>query len=110
MGYVPLKKKKNTEVEMADEVTSVTYYGVHIVEVRDGKITLRNGGHWTHSTKNRLNQAAMELHLGFVVFAKDFTWYVDYGNATYLFVDGMQLDCKRQMVCGQTPVPGNWDN
>jgi len=69
---------------------SVRLYNTDIVTYHpDGSITLRNGGHQTRTTLQRINQL---LPPGLSVFQKKYDWYVLYrGKGTLPFSDGMRV-------------------
>jgi len=73
------KRKKNTVVTHdGDGGFVVTLHGTDIVKVdRFGRITLKTGGYRTHTTRTRINQVSDEYALGFRVFQKNFTWYIE---------------------------------
>lgn len=73
----------------------VVYTKTTIVEWRDGQITLRSGGWETVTTKRKMNQASNQFALGFSVYQKDYTWWVDKPDGeTVLFEDGMTFNAK----------------
>ena len=73
--------------------TEVIYYETTIVQFDNGEIWLNTGDWWTASTKNRMNQVSRQFDLGFYVYAKNGTWYVDYLGKTHEFsVSTIRLD------------------
>ncbi len=67
----------------ADGVLRVTYHATPVVTVYpNGRIVLDTGGWFTVTTRNRMNQAAQELGLSFVVYQKAFDWYVNIDGLT----------------------------
>lgn len=72
----------------ADGVLRVTYHYTNVVTVYpSGKVVLDHGGWRGPTTKTRMNQASHQLGLGYLVWQKDFNWYVD--------VDGHTIDFDR---------------
>ena len=49
------------------------------------RIILRTGGWKTVTTKTRMNQAASEFNLGFMVSQEDYAWFVRYGDKVLPF-------------------------
>ena len=73
--------------------TEVIYYETVIVQFDDREIWLDTGNWWTASTKSRMNQVSRHFDLGFRVFAKNSTWYVEYQGKTHEFaVTKIQLN------------------
>jgi hypothetical protein len=72
------------------QTLEVWYHKTMVVQVRDGKIYLQNGGWWTSTTKNRINQAIAEFGLTIDrVCQQERLWYC--GNAAWTteVVDGL---------------------
>src|SRR4051812_23558270 len=69
----------------------VTYHSTTVVEVKDGMVTLRDGGWQSKTTKLRMNQASIQYGLGFSVYQMDFDWFVrtPYDALPVPFKDGM---------------------
>lgn len=65
--------------------TEVIYYETAVVQFNAQTIWLNTGGWWTASTKSRMNQVSRHFDLGFRVFAKNGTWYVEYLDKTHEF-------------------------
>ena len=80
-----------TTVKTKDGVTKVTYHWTDVVKFANKRIVLNSGGWHTVTTKTRMNQASNQFELGYQVFQKDWTWYVDYKGQTLDFQDGMLL-------------------
>ena len=73
--------------------THVTYHRTQVVSFNYNSVILRSGGWETNTTKLRMNQASRQFGLGFNVFQKDWTWYVDLPNGeTVRFLDRMKFD------------------
>ncbi len=69
---------KTTVRETDEGKTEVIYYETAIVTFDEDTIKLNTGGYWTRSTKIRINQASWFFKLGYHVFQKKGTWYVEY--------------------------------
>jgi len=67
---------------------AIRYHWTDIVTFHaNGDITLRNGGHYTSSTKTNINSFSRVL-----VWQKDFSWYVTLNGRKLPFRDGMRID------------------
>ena len=94
MAYDKLSNYKTTWADN-DGVGSVVYHKTAIVSWMDNKITLRSGGWESVTTKRKMNQASHQFNLGYSVYQKDFTWFVDLPDGdTVLFTDGMTFEGK----------------
>jgi len=100
-----MKTKRATHGEEDDDGTlRVVYHSTPVVEwngCQTGlRVTLRNDGHATVTTKRRMNEIAEVYDLGFLVSQKDFEWSVTVyplGGGTeegwtLPFEDGMTID------------------
>jgi hypothetical protein len=68
--------------------SGVTYRGTQVVGYNaDGSITLRTGGWYTSTTKQRMNQYGR----GVYVYQKAGDWFVVWEKITYPFIEGMTL-------------------
>ncbi len=77
-----------TKVTSSKGATYVTYHSTDVVAFDSEAITLDTGGWWTPTTKTRMNQASRQFSLGYIVYQKDFTWYVDKPDgSTATFID-----------------------
>jgi len=69
--------------------TKVIYHDTAVVSFNSDTITLNTGGYFTRTTKLRMNQASNQFDLGFKVYQRQGTWYVDYlGDITPLNAGG----------------------
>lgn len=69
--------KTATTVTRKDGVLRVVYHSTEVVRVdADGVITLDTGGWKTVTTKTRMNQAANQFGLGYLVHQENFDWFV----------------------------------
>lgn len=90
---VPLKKKGNTKIwEDGNGYTGVRLYSTDIVIFNDNVIKLNSGGWRTTTTKNRINQASEEFHLGLSVYQRKGEWFAQSvcGNPQKFF-DGISF-------------------
>ena len=97
--------KVATNVITASGYTCVIYHSTTVVKFSYDKkeIILNSGGWHTYTTKMRMNQAANQFGLDFVVFQRKHEWFVCYGfKKDYMthtmgwtkeveFKDGMKL-------------------
>lgn len=63
----------------------VTYHSTDVVRVTPKTITLNTGGHFTNTTKTRMNQASRQYGLGYSVYQKNYDWFVKYRGKIYKF-------------------------
>ncbi len=56
--------------------TQVVYHSTAVVNFKHKLIVLNHGGWMTATTKTRMNQASNQLSLGYLVYQKDFDWFV----------------------------------
>lgn len=71
---------------------AVRYHSTDVVMFNDKTITLDSGRWRTATTKTRMNQASNQFGLGYYVFQKDFSWFVEYKGKTIDFQDHMEMD------------------
>lgn len=84
--------KNNTRIFYDGLYTNVMLHETIIVKFNDDYIKLNTDGWKTATTKNRMNQTAQHFNLGFNVYQKNYTWYVDHNNKTFEYYDGMKLN------------------
>jgi hypothetical protein len=87
MGQTHTIGKHCTTVKGNRHNLRVTYHSTDVVTVNNGVVTLDTGGHFTNTTKARMNQASNEYGLGYQVFQNKFKWYVK-TNIAVLEFDG----------------------
>lgn len=79
-------KKNNTRVTTdADGNKVVTLYRTPVVTFNENTIILNTGGFRTPTTKDRMNQAAIDFRLGFSVFSRNFEWFCYYMGVSIPF-------------------------
>ena len=83
----------NTMVRVSREVVEVFLHGNHIasLDTATHKLTIKDGGWQSNTTKSRLNALLDEFSYGMRVFQKNFEWFVSYKNVSEDFVSGMEL-------------------
>lgn len=85
------KTKKATSYERRNEEITFTLYNTPIVIVRHKEIELNTGGHFTLTTKRRMNQISKEFSLGYHVIQKKGDWHVTFRGKTFLLVGSVVL-------------------
>lgn len=65
-----------TTVYTQDGTTYVRYHDTDVVAFDKDRIVLNTGGYNSRTTKLRMNQAARQFGLGFIVTQKQHKWYV----------------------------------
>lgn len=78
MGTMNRIGKTATSIERKQGgLVSVRYHSTEVVRVAaDGTVTLNTGGWRTATTKARMNQAANEFGLGYMVYQEKGDWFV----------------------------------
>lgn len=99
---VSLKRKIATKISRygrdTNKITRVKYHDTCVVEFNKDWILLRTGGWRTPTTKARMNHASREFDLGFSVFQKNNSWYVEY-NGEVVRMSGENLTIQRPRIC-----------
>jgi hypothetical protein len=99
-GIITAIKNRNNYVSKYDEVVNYTgfvdvfYHNslIAIINFNINKVTVYNNGHYTKSTKDRLNRILMHL-CGVKLFQKNKRWIIDIaGLEDFDFVEGMTID------------------
>jgi len=80
-----------TAIYTDNEYTRVIYHNTPVVSYNQDKIILNSGGWMTATTKKRMNQVSDMFNLGYQVYQKDYSWYIDYKGQTFDFYDGFIL-------------------
>lgn len=98
-----MKTKRATQREVDEDGSQhVRYHNTRVVSwlsLGNGrfKVTLRNGGHLTATTKVRMNEVSC-VYLGnrFSVYQEKFEWFVLFrdGRGSIPFEDGMEFEIK----------------
>lgn len=70
---------------------SVVYHQTEVVRVENGTITLNHGGWLTATTKTRMNQAANQYGLPFMVYQRNGSWFVDRNGKTLEWPSGQRV-------------------
>ena len=84
-------KKHATTIFTDDNITYVVYHKTAVVKYTNDKIVLNSGGWETKTTKDRMNQTAEEHMLDYMVYQKNYEWFVKVGDKVYPFEDKMIL-------------------
>ncbi len=77
--------KTATTVKQRDGVLTVTYHATDVVVASPTTVKLDTGGWFTKTTKTRMNQASAQFGLGYTVYAKRGSWFVDTNGTTVPF-------------------------
>jgi len=85
-----------TKISKENDRTVIRYHNTDVVAFNNDEIVLDSGGWSTATTKTRMNQASNQFNLGYNVFQKDYTWFVDYKSKTIPFHDGMSLNREQE--------------
>jgi hypothetical protein len=81
-----------------DDRLTVFHFRLHdtdILTFSEETITIRCGGWYTYTTKDRLNSL---LPLGLNVWQKDRQWYLNTPHGEVPFIDGMKVDWEGRVV------------
>jgi exopolysaccharide biosynthesis protein len=86
MGQNRIVRGRATAVKTGPgDLLEVIYHNTTVVTRKNGVVTLRTGGWRSATTLQRMRQAANQFSLGYLVYQKDFNWYVNYKGATLAF-------------------------
>ena len=86
-----IKAHKTAVFTDDDNFTKVIYHSTKVVSFNSDTIVLNSGGYETKTTKDRMNQTAIEYYLDYMVYQKNYKWFVVYDKKCYPFQDNMQL-------------------
>ena len=80
----------NTMVRVYKEVVEVFLHGNHIasLDTATHKLTIKDGGWQSNTTKSRLNALLSEFRPHTRVFQKNYEWFISYAGRTFDFVSG----------------------
>jgi len=81
-----------TSILTENGITKIIYHSTCVVSFNHEMVQLNSNGWQTATTKTRMNQASNQFDLGFTVYQKDFTWFVEYQGKTLEFFDHMILE------------------
>ena len=62
----------------ADQTLIITLHHTDIVTITPKQIILNTGGWFTNTTKTRMQQVSHQFNLGYNVFQKKGSWFVDF--------------------------------
>ena len=71
-----IKGKTATKVEYKDGILTVYYHSAAVITVCKGFVTMRTGGWFTNTTKNRINQVLSLLDVEYGIYQERGLWYV----------------------------------
>jgi hypothetical protein len=83
-----------TTVTQVDGVLTVRYHSTDVVVATPTTVKLNTGGWFSNTTKSRMNQAAAQFGLGYSVYQKRGSWFVDTNGKTVKF-DGDTIEFAR---------------
>ena len=75
--------------------TKVIYHSTKVVSFNSDTIVLNSGGYETKTTKDLINQTAIEYCLDYMIYQKDYYWFVKVGSKVYPFEDKMILKSEK---------------
>ena len=81
-----------------DGKTVVGYHNTNVVMFDHETVTLNTGGWSTVTTKLRMNQAANQFGLGYQVYQKNWSWFVELADGTVLPFNDWEVTFKRVEV------------
>ena len=83
----------NIPIETEQSRLIVTFHNTAVVQVVNNRYVVLNSGGWlTPTTKRRMNQASEVYRLNFLVYQKNYTWYVKTPSTTAEFADHIVID------------------
>jgi hypothetical protein len=77
--------KTATHIYQSEGYQKIKYHNTDVVSFNDKEIILNTGGWRTKTTKLRMNQASNQFALGYTVYQKNGTWYVEHKGETIRF-------------------------
>lgn len=83
-----------TSIRSEGNAIVVRYHWTDVVKFSPKTITLNTGGHFSNTTKTRMNQASNQYGLGYNVYQKNYEWFVQYKGRTLKF-KGNKLSFRR---------------
>lgn len=98
MGKHGIGKVATTIATDDNGLIAVTYHTTKVVRFDASRIILRTGGHYTVTTKRRMNEASKQFQLEYQVYQVNFGWFVSWRGKEYSFWDDMILDRSSGIV------------
>lgn len=84
--YNEVGKHKTRIIKDTDGVIRVRYHNTDVVTITpDKSVMLFTGGYRSNTTKLRMNQASHKFDLGYSVYQRNYSWYVDFQGETIDF-------------------------
>jgi len=96
IGYKNWKLHTFIHYNPHPNLTEIIYYSTKIVSFNNDKIILDTGGHFTPTTKRRINQTSQMFNLDFEVIQKNWQWIVTYKDEKYIFNTDKPLTIQRK--------------
>ncbi len=92
-----------TNILTEGELVEVIYHNTKVVRFNliTRAVELNTGGYLTQITKRRMNQASKQYGLGFQVYQRDFTWFVQTEDGRNLPFDGNKIRFLASLPCDQ---------
>jgi len=81
--YGVIVKYRDTEIVIAN----------HTTDGENAIVVLNTGGHFTATTKKKMNQASEQFSLGYRVFQKNNKWFVSCDDTIFEWESGMNAFC-----------------
>ena len=94
MGQTQRVSGRATSIRQEGPDIVITYHATDVVRFNAKRIILDTGGWKTNTTKTRMNQASAQYGLGYYVYQKDFSWYVECNGKTLPFC-GRTMELQR---------------
>lgn len=88
-----------TKIIRKDYGVIVKYHDTEIVHTSHAKdaenaiVVLNTGGHFTATTKKKMNQTSEQFSLGYSVFQKNKKWFVSCDDTIFEWESGMNAFC-----------------
>jgi len=91
MGQMKQVGNHKTIISNDEEFINVVYHSTAVVKFNEKSIILNSGGYHTNTTKTRMNQTSNQFNLGYKVYQKNFSWFVDFKGKTIDYHDNIKL-------------------
>lgn len=101
-----LQTGRATKVRTLGVETTVYYHDTPVVSFNDAFIKLSTGGHWSVTTKRRMNQASSIYALNFSVYQNKGDWFIRFLDKVFPFNESI-LYLERDNECKVMNLNGN---
>lgn len=92
IGLKAVKWANNLYWHLDGDDVVLRHHRTHIVKIRQsGDVELNTNGWRSATTKKHINNFLLSNELGHL-YQRNFIWYIEFGNITTKFVDGMVLE------------------